>query len=62
MKTSTAELKDFVIHQAAEDAGLSPSERTYQEDLVADVLGQEAANSKTEKALLDLYRTEKLAA
>lgn len=62
MKTTAAELKDFVIHQAAEDAGLSPSERTYQEDLVADVLGQEAPSSKAVKELLDLYRTEKLAA
>ena len=59
MKTSTSELKDFVTHQAAEDAVLSPSERNYQEQLVADVLGQEAPNSKALKELLDLYHTEK---
>ena len=62
MKTSTAELKDFVTHQAAEDAALSPGERSYQERLVADVLSQEAPNNKALKELLDLYKTEKQAA
>ncbi|HLG91326.1 MAG TPA: hypothetical protein VI336_04180 [Candidatus Saccharimonadales bacterium] len=59
MKTSTSELKDFVTHQAAEDAVLPPTERSYQEELVADVLEQEAPNSKALKELLDLYHTEK---
>lgn len=59
MKTSTSELKDFVTHQAAEDAALPPSERSYQEELVTDVLGQEAPSSKALKELLDLYHTEK---
>ena len=61
MKTSTTELKDFVTHQAAEDAALPASERAYQEELVADVLGQEAPNSRALKELLELYHTEKQA-
>jgi len=55
------ELQDFVTHQAAEDAALPSSERSYQEALVADVLGQEAPDNKTLKELLDLYRSEKQA-
>jgi hypothetical protein len=58
MKTSTPELKDFVIHQAAEDAVLPPAERSHQKELVADVLGQEAQNEKVRSELLDLYHTE----
>jgi hypothetical protein len=66
MKTSNTEtlheLKDFVTHQAAEDAVLPSSERSYQEELVTDVLGQEAPNDQALKELLDLYHTEKQAA
>jgi hypothetical protein len=62
MKTSTAELKDFVTHQAAEDVALSPSERSHQEELVADVLSQEAQSDKIRSELLDLYHTETQAA
>jgi hypothetical protein len=66
MKTNTtgtlSELKDFIMHQAAEDAVLSPSERSYQEELVADVLGQEAPSNQALKQLLDLYRTQRQAA
>lgn len=54
-----SELHDFVTHQAADDAALPSSERSYQEKLVADVLGQEAPSGKALKELLDLYRTEK---
>jgi hypothetical protein len=56
------ELHDFVTTQAAEDAALSPSERTYQAALVADVLKQEAPNNQAFKKLLDLYKTERQAA
>ena len=59
---SLSELKDFVIHQAAEDAALPSRERNYQAELVADVLGQEAPNSKALKKLLELYRTKRQAA
>lgn len=66
MKTNTTgtlnELKEFVTHQAAEDAALPSGERSYQEKLVADVLGQEAPNGQVLKELLDLYRAEKQAA
>lgn len=66
MKTLTTktltELKDFVTHQAAEDAVLSVGERKHQEKLVADVLGQETPNSKILKELLNLYCTERQAA
>lgn len=66
MKTNTtgtlSELQDFVTHQAAEDAVLPPSERSYQEKLVADVLGQEAPNDRAFKRLIKLYRSEKQAA
>ncbi|MEX0881452.1 MAG: hypothetical protein WEC17_03015 [Candidatus Saccharimonadales bacterium] len=56
MKTSATELKDFVIHQAAEDAVLSPSERQYQEQLVNDVLRQEVQAPKKLAKLLDEYK------
>lgn len=61
MTSSKTELKDFVTQQAAEDAHLSAGERSYQEELVTDVLNQEAPNSKTLTELLDLYRAEKRA-
>lgn len=61
MKTTTSELKDFVIHQAAEDAVLPASERSHQEELVSDVLDQEAQNDKVRSELLDLYHAETLA-
>jgi hypothetical protein len=65
MKTSTQtinELHDFVTNQAADDAVLSPSERSYQEKLVADVLSQEAPSKQAHKQLLELYRTQRQAA
>ena len=66
MKTNTtdtySELHDFVTHQAVEDARLTPSERKYQEELVKNVLGQEAPNDQAFRKLLKIYRTEKLAA
>ena len=62
MKTSTADLQDFVTHQAVEDAALPSGERIYQAKLVADVLRQEAPNGKALNDLLALYRAEKQAA
>jgi hypothetical protein len=59
MKTTITELQDFVVNQAAEDAVLSSSEKRYQAQLVADVLGQEAPNSKALKKLLALYRSQR---
>jgi hypothetical protein len=59
MKTNITDLKDFVTHQATEDAALPASERKYQEQLVADVLGQETTSNKMFKELLTLYRTQK---
>jgi hypothetical protein len=56
------ELRDFVTTQAAQDAVLSPSERSYQAQLVADVLKQEAPNNQAFNALLKLYRAERQAA
>jgi hypothetical protein len=56
------ELHDFVTTQAAEDAVLSPSERSYQAELVTDVLKQEAPNNQAFKKLLDLYHAERQAA
>lgn len=56
------DLQDFVTTQAAEDAVLSPSERTYQAQLVADVLKQEAPNNQAFNKLLKLYRAERQAA
>ncbi|OGL24748.1 hypothetical protein A3A68_01860 [Candidatus Saccharibacteria bacterium RIFCSPLOWO2_01_FULL_48_13] len=60
--TKIAELQEFVSYQAAEDAVLSPGERKYQEELVKDVLGQEAPNKQILQKLLKLYRTERQAA
>jgi hypothetical protein len=59
MKTTITELQDFVVNQAAEDAVLPAGEKRYQAELVADVLGQEAPNSKALKELLALYRTQR---
>ncbi len=60
--TLIQELQDFVTTQAAEDAVLSPGEKSYQTELVSDVLKQEASNKKAFKQLLDLYRAERQAA
>ena len=57
--TKIAELKEFVTDQAHEDAVLTPSERRHQEELVADVLGQEGLSMKIYNQLFDLYQTEK---
>ena len=57
--TKTAELREFVINQAAEDAVLAAGERRFQEKLVSDVLGQEAPTDRLFRALLSLYRAER---
>jgi hypothetical protein len=62
MTSTKTDLIDFVTHQAAEDAVLPPGERSHQEALVSDVLGDEAPNNKAFKELLALYRTERQAA
>lgn len=62
MKTSTTELKKFVIDQAAEDAALPSGERRHQEQLVTDVLKQEAPSTRALNELIALYHTEKQAA
>jgi hypothetical protein len=61
MSETYTELQEFVVHQAAEDAALPASERSYQAELVADVLSREAPNPQALKKLLNLYKTEKQA-
>ena len=61
MTSSKTDLVKFVTDQAAEDAALPAGEKSYQEELVADVLTQEAPNNKAFKELIDLYHTEKQA-
>jgi len=60
MKTSIhetlAELHDFVVIQAEEDAVLDPEERRYQADLVADVLTQEPLKPEIIKSLVSEYK------
>lgn len=58
MTSTKTDLIDFVKDQAAEDAALPANERRYQEELVADVLDQEAPNDKVRSELLDLYHAE----
>jgi hypothetical protein len=59
MNTSThetlAELRDFVAHQAEEDAGLPSGERRHQADLVKDVLAQEPIEPTVRNALVHEY-------
>lgn len=50
-----SELRDFVAHQAVEDAALSASERPYQKGLVRDVLAQEQLKPGVFKELVDDY-------
>lgn len=50
-----SELKDFVRHQAAEDAVLAPVERRYQAELVKDVLMQEQLKPTVFKSLWGDY-------
>ncbi len=52
--TLTEELRDFVTTQAAEDAPLTPSERSYQAELVRDVLSQEVKPARVNE-LMALY-------
>ncbi len=52
---SLSELRDFVIHQAKEDAVLSLDERLYQADLVSDVLKQEHLKPSTFQELDNYY-------
>lgn len=60
-KQIITDLQDFVSVQAAEDAALPSNERRYQEQLVADVLGQEAPNNRALNELLALYKTKRRA-
>ena len=59
MKTKSnnllTELRDFVDHQAAEDAVLPAGERRCQAKLVNDVLGQEKLKPTVFKSLLNDY-------
>jgi hypothetical protein len=59
MNTTThetlAELRDFVAHQAEEDAVLPLDERRYQADLVADVLAQEPLKPAVRDELVHEY-------
>jgi hypothetical protein len=50
-----SELKDFVRHQAAEDAVLDAGERRYQAQLVKDVLAQEHLKPSVFKSLVNDY-------
>ena len=50
-----SELRNFVAHQAAEDAVLSASERRYQKELVTDVLAHEPLKPSTFKKLVNDY-------
>ncbi len=52
---SLAELRDFVTHQAAEDAVLKPTERLYQAKVVTDVLKHEHLKPKLIKELVSDY-------
>lgn len=60
MKTreSLSELHEFVTTQAAEDAVLSPEERSYQADLVRDVLGTESLKPSVIQELVDDYSAQ----
>ena len=48
-----SELRDFVAHQAEEDAVLPIAERRYQADLVTDVLRQELKPGKAGELISD---------
>ncbi len=52
---SISELKDFIRHQAAEDAVLDAGERRYQAQLVKDVLSQERLKPNVFKSLISDY-------
>ena len=52
---SISELKDFVKHQAREDASLDAGERRYQADLVKDVLRQAGLKPNVFKSLVSDY-------
>lgn len=52
---SLAELEEFVSRQAHDDAGLPPSEKRHQAQVVIEVLSDEVANPKTLKKLIDEY-------
>ncbi|HSW78482.1 MAG TPA: hypothetical protein VLF88_00475 [Candidatus Babeliales bacterium] len=56
------ELHDFVVNQAAQDRTLPARELSHQEEIVKDVLGQEAPSKQAFKSLIDLYHAEKRAA
>ena len=50
-----AELEEFVIQQASDDALLSPSEKHHQTEVVKGVLSDQVSDPKTLKKLLDEY-------
>lgn len=52
---SIAELKDFVKHQAAEDAVLDAGERRYQAQLVKDVLSHSGLKPNVFNSLFKDY-------
>jgi hypothetical protein len=52
------ELRDFIAHQAQEDAGLPSDERRYQLELVSDVLHQEPLKSGVIEELVDDYKEQ----
>jgi hypothetical protein len=62
MSETLTDLQNFVTTQAAENAALPSDEWKYQDELVEDVLSQDAPNAKALKDLVDLYRTERQAA
>jgi hypothetical protein len=52
---SVSELKEFVRHQAAEDAVLDAGERRHQSQLVRDVLSQAHLKPSVLKSLVNDY-------
>ncbi|MGZ6004750.1 MAG: hypothetical protein ACXWLH_01220 [Candidatus Saccharimonadales bacterium] len=52
---SISELKEFIRHQAAEDAVLDAAERRYQSQLVRDVLSQSHLKPNVFKSLVNDY-------
>jgi len=59
---SIAELKDFIRHQAREDAVLAAGERRYQADLVKDVLSHSGLKPNVFKSLVNDYSRQVSAA
>lgn len=55
LQETLPELHDFVANQAEVDAVLPEEERSYQAELVRDVLGQESLKPSVEKQLFAEY-------